>query len=527
MHAWLGSIGAIVNVQIAGFSLNLVTLVVAAALVVGDVWLDYSIVILLAKTMGGDFVAGKLDTAEWKLVLFCVFGLLAPALYLLDGVVAFAPYARIFPVLFTAQAVCGLGDNHLEGWAFLRHLYSYEATMLAMLSLGLAPAELRVIQPDLVVCLFYRISILSIIVARSGALNTSALQLLVRKCSLVTSQAFTKGCFAVFGAIRGQPLQIVRDVETAMAVLRASDVKGAGLERYVATPAWRPVLSLESIDGPQYEGMVRDFHAMLKVLPPPAALQPISLRAVRALKASGAPIDADAMARLSLEVFLEYVFGKGAADAATLDTLVHASWEWRKEIAVKGKGDPAVKQAAVEAVVAMLRRCKPLWALHGERWAQSEYYSLLMQPFILSPSINVGDIAVAIKTHTDLPLQAAMRLMHPFPVLERFVATDVVVRGRVAVRAGTQVIMFTSDFRGSTVQWPVFGAGPRGCAGSNLALTFLKHVREELLPLPQFVPEHGHRYSGRNNDGNTTLAEALYLMRTVAPIVLGLSSEGQ
>jgi hypothetical protein len=44
-------------------------------------------------------------------------------------------------------------------------------------------------------------------------------------------------------------LQVVSDVDTAMAVLRASIVKGEALERLIATPAWSPVLSLESIDG--------------------------------------------------------------------------------------------------------------------------------------------------------------------------------------------------------------------------------------------------------------------------------------
>ena len=169
----------------------------------------------------------------------------------------------------------------------------------------------------------------------------------------------------------------------------------------------------------------------------------------------------------------------------------------------------------------LLRSTPKLWALHGEDWTQPRYFSLILQPFIISPAINVGDIAVAMKAHPDLKLEEAMRRMHPFPIFERWVERDVVVRGEVAVRANTQVIMFTSDFGDATIPWPVFGAGPRACAGTKLALGLLQTMRERLASSSAFAPERGHRFSGRNNDGVTTPAEAWYFVKTVVPIVLG------
>ena len=46
-----------------------------------------------------------------------------------------------------------------------------------------------------------------------------------------------------------------------------------------------------------------------------------------------------------------------------------------------------------------------------------------------------------------------------------------------------------------------------------------------LLGHPAFDPCKGHKYSGRNNDGNTTPGEVWYFVKTVLPIVLGFRRE--
>jgi hypothetical protein len=503
-HAYLGSIGAAVNVRVHSFAVNLALLLLAGAACVYDVRYDYSILVYLAKTFSGDFVAGKLDTSEWRLVLLFVFGLFAPALWLLerDARGAYAPYARVFPALALVQAVCELGDNYLERFVFFRHRYAFEAASAALLLLTSRPAEITVIQHDLVVCLFYRISNFVIILERSGVL-----WVLLRKA-----------CFRIFGALRGTPLVNVSDANVAMAVLRASDVKGAALERYVASPAWRPLLSLESVDGPLYKAMLADLHVLVAALPPPAALQPISARLCDELLAANVPIDAEAVAQLSVRAMIEYLFDVPWRE--DMQVIVDASWEWRKEIAVRGKADAAVKAAAIQRVVALLRAAPRLWALFGERWATPRYYSLILQPFLISPCINVGDIAVTLAAQPALGLEDAIRAAHPFPIFERFVKSDVKASdGRVAVKGGTQVIIFTSDLRAAGA-WPAFGAGPRACAGTNLALALLRPVHAQLRAAPAFAPARNHRYSGRNNDGNVSLKEMCYFLKVIAPVVL-------
>ena len=69
-------------------------------------------------------------------------------------------------------------------------------------------------------------------------------------------------------------------------------------------------------------------------LPPPAVLPPpqeAASKRLDALVASGADIDADAIARWSLATFLAYLFGEKAEQwRPEYECLVRASWEWRK-----------------------------------------------------------------------------------------------------------------------------------------------------------------------------------------------------
>ena len=74
-HAYTGSIGAGVNVQVLGLLGNLAIMAVAGRLCLWDLTKDISLVVYFLKTFCGDQLAGKLDTAEWKLVLAFTFAL--------------------------------------------------------------------------------------------------------------------------------------------------------------------------------------------------------------------------------------------------------------------------------------------------------------------------------------------------------------------------------------------------------------------------------------------------------------------
>lgn len=272
-------------------------------------------------------------------------------------------------------------------------------------------------------------------------------------------------------------------------------LQGDGLEAAIACPAWAPVLSLESVDGPLWRDMRDDFNALMRVLPPGAKLQAAGAAQVDALLGSGATVDADAVVRWSAATFLEYLFDIKEW-RPEYEVLVQASWEWRREIAVRGPADAAVKAAAVALLTDTLLPGAPaLWAVHGEAWREPRYYSLIMQPFLISPCINLSDIAVrhcggqhcgelagsqrawqpgactpsAVRSACPgllgpapppaTPLQvalatappgvsaeAAVRAMHPFPIFERYCEAPVLhpATGAVAVPARSHVIMFTA-----------------------------------------------------------------------------------
>jgi hypothetical protein len=190
-----------------------------------------------------------------------------------------------------------------------------------------------------------------------------------------------------------------------------------------------------------------------------------------------------------------------------------------------------------------------------------------------------GDIMVALKAHPELPLESAIRAMHPFPIFERYVSHDIILPSSshrpassekkerphqkdqqqqvIAVKGNTQVIMFTSDFlisNNSNYSWNIFGAGDRICSGMHYALPYLRILFQSFHPLilpsssssssapsssstgeeekdnrakttakktrteVSFEPELHHRYSGRNNDGKSSVAEFFYLISLVIGI---------
>jgi hypothetical protein len=552
-HAYIGTIGAYVNVEQGGLYVNVLLLLGAAISCYWDVYTsgDYCCAVYLMKTFGGDFLAGKLDTTEWKLVLFFTFGVFVPTLWYFnpDYIATYTTeYGRIFMSLFIVQVFCEYGDAHCERWTFFRHRFSYEVTNIALLVLlpNMTAVELMCIQIDLFICFFYRLSNFVIIILATDMLSKGGIKIL----------------FSMMGFATNQRIQHVSCPMLASTVMKQFSDKGKGLESYISCPSWLPVISLESIDGEQWQDMRRDFDVLLKNCPSVSVLQRITQGKTKQLVASGQVVDANAIARLTIEVFVAYLFGEDNVwGEEVYETLVTASWEWRKEISVRGKGDKRAKQAAVDVLVNELLPSAPLlWNLFGDKWKDSRYYSLILQPFIISPCINTGDVMCAVAMCPEgSTLDQCLRAYHPFPIFERYADKDVFDSNGSSsskdsnqtddrtntsqpnpptplVPAHTHVLMFTSDFRNSDYPWPVFGAGPRSCAGAHLATPFLKILHQEFVALAAndsrlFQPLRGHKYSGRHLDGKVGaegwLQGPWYFARTICSALYRATVEAQ
>ena len=167
-YRWLsfvlqGAIGAIVNVNIVSPAYNICLLLVCGIAIGFDLRHDATMAIYLFKTLGGDFIAGKLDTLEWK--ISGIFAFIVATLCAIFSDTVAKDYGRIFSILFLMQVFCEYGDNHWERFKFFRHRYSFELIHTAILFNlpGMRDEELRVILMDLIACAAYRSSNYTII----------------------------------------------------------------------------------------------------------------------------------------------------------------------------------------------------------------------------------------------------------------------------------------------------------------------------------------------------------------------------
>jgi cytochrome P450 len=180
------------------------------------------------------------------------------------------------------------------------------------------------------------------------------------------------------------------------------------------------------------------------------------------------------------------------------------------------------------------------------------WLSVFGQPFIISPQINISDIMVATFAflrqkpqyyqkarqralindgkYLNAVIMEAIRLQHPFPILERELTRDLQLKGRL-IQAGTQIFIPLDQFKQDPSFNPdgwlneasphpyqslVFGAGKRMCLGKMLASQLMVEMLRALLihvPQAQIQPEQGHHFSGRNNDGKQGFGESLYQLQ--------------
>jgi len=345
-------------------------------------------------------------------------------------------------------------------------------------------------------------------------------------------------------------------------ILSASDKKGDFLEHLIATPAWHPIYSIESMDGPLWEQLASDFKKLMAQLGWRERLGPLSRSSIDELSLSVQSgkievIGAEEISRLSLRILYELLFDqKISNDDETL--FYQASLEWRKEIAVKGKANAQIKSKfwhRLSEIVAASRFKEGLVSYEKD---PSSWLSIFAQPFLISPQINLSDIFVSVfhylradpallekakdwartdqRPLLDGILLEAIRLKHPFPILERELKKNLTAEGK-HYSAGTQFFIILDELRQDQSFLPErwlakpsqnphfsipFGSGPRMCIGKPIAMELMIDLLKAFLlrfEIEVIQPEKGHLYSGRNNDGGETLAETWYQLKVFSRVL--------
>jgi cytochrome P450 len=286
------------------------------------------------------------------------------------------------------------------------------------------------------------------------------------------------------GAMQGNRVMSLRsNPELCASVLARSVDKGSLIEGLVACPAWEPAFSVESVNGVLWKRL-RKIVAIILPSIDVLKLKGIAERVVSEWFSVHTRVDQDVNADVVLEwtckIMYSALFGEPLSDKDTR-MYIEGCKEWRKEIAVKGFSDRSKKNK-------VMLHLEQAWRAQG-RWDEEndhdfttkEITSAYLQPFIISPMINVVDIVVGVKSHLDahpgvmrdVMTQAAsatekrreekggksaaedawrnvvlesIRLSHPFPLLERVITRDITTAHGTVFRAGTHIVIELDSF---------------------------------------------------------------------------------
>ena len=313
--------------------------------------------------------------------------------------------------------------------------------------------------------------------------------------------------------------------------------KGNVIEGLLSCPAWLPILSLESVNHSLWQELKINFLRFQKELPSKTELGLIAQNEIkRHLKSHNHKLNSKDISKLTLKIFTDWIFkdtefyddeSKVATTGLSekmLEKIFDASVEYRKEIAVKGVGCMRKKQEAVDIMVDLLKRNSKFKHIFPD-WSRAEYYSVVMQPFIISPMINVSDIAVSVQDNwqayeannkdINLFIDYCLQLSHPFPMLERY-----------DFKTNTQIFIDINNFKEDEKKYFFnYGYGTRACLGRVYAREFLTQFFQVILESEEkvdFKPKYLHFYSGRDND-NGSFSESIYQVKLLIILLIQLT----
>lgn len=334
----------------------------------------------------------------------------------------------------------------------------------------------------------------------------------------------------------------IKDILLCEKVLTNSNKKGYGIEYHLSMSAWEPIYNIESIDGEKWKCVRKYFHIIASKIDL-CKLKNRSHQFASEMVKYGKNITSKDISKLICKIFWFTIFDENI-DSDNLEILYKGSIEWRKELAVKGKGDYIIKENCVNIIESTIFRNQLLSDIKDDYdQYRKEIISSILQPFFISPMINYSDIFVTIYDYkkyfphngfneidAENFIMECIRLKHPFPILERMITTSF-FHNDIKYNKGTQVYIELDRFKQDKLFKPnrwnnrnniykniPFGIGYRRCLGKNFALKSIIPILIELSKSDEFLdinPKIEHLYSGRDNDNKLSLSEILYFMGTI------------
>ena len=360
-------------------------------------------------------------------------------------------------------------------------------------------------------------------------------------------------------------------------VLDSSNVKGHGVEMHFAFPGWQPIFNSESVDGEKWKKLLSIFRKIVHKLNYAERFPEILKKHCQRICEENQNIDSLAIQRLTARVFYELVFNK-TLSGADEKTFVDATNEWRRHVAQKGNSDIRLKEKMIERVMESVYSSQIQYdveALLSEFKADKfELASSFMQPFLISPIINFSDIFCELsllleknpkyelllkeqalkpdeskESTTSLFLSVvyeAIRIRHPFPILERELTQDV-SDGKELIPKGTHVFIELDSFSQNNCfqpenwanqeyckenSWILFATGPRMCAGRLIAIQALEIIMRELVKnkdgdFRRLRFYENHKISGRRNDSTVSLKEIVFQLKTLGRVFGNIITRGK
>ena len=349
-------------------------------------------------------------------------------------------------------------------------------------------------------------------------------------------------------------------------VLDSSDTKGKGIEYFFALNGWAPIFNSESVDGDRWKKLIAIFRKIIPCLDYSERIENLVNKHVGRILKEIKVIDCKGLELLTLRIFFELLFKREVKTAEDEELLLNATGEWRKHVAQKGNSKLPLKQSMITKIVEYASESEfNFEQIKNEHKASTyEAISMFMQPFIISPIINITDIFaeffLLLSKHPEYQqkikisllenekkeknentltmilccIYETLRLKHPFPIFERDVQRTIDYNGR-HITKGTHVYIELDSFVQEksyfperwldneyykNKSWILFATGPRMCAGKQIATLIMEGMIKQMLLQTNFNWEQmkvwvGHGISGRRNDNSFGIEETQYQIKAL------------